>query len=801
MIFSSENLHIEWSDIRAFSDEYGRKGGAILALPRCWTPEFALISVEEVQQFVDCQQLSAVISDDVVERIRLFGSEGSEIIVRSSVVGESIWDRGKYCSVRVNCDYKEFSARLDEAARRVVDVATGRELGFVMHRFVNPRQRGEFGNLHRISKTRDHWEISSVADDGSTSRQRLTCQRDQAANPERMLSVRAGLARERLFGSIGAWLNNELLLGRRQRLNCEWVTDNKYYYIVQIDEEDEDLSGVNPFQVRVPLAASPQQAEGRFLKSADEGSIKAWDKLRVLDELWEPEARHKPVLFVVPLSELPSADDETERYQFESDFANLIGPAGIIVRTSGLAGADKTPNLPRTQGLSPKAAVSWCMDTAAKMSEEFDLSQLAFVAHRFVASRASAWVRSNPDHPIVEIHALWGLPDALQFCPYDTWEVHVPTGVTTDYSDYKSDMLISQADGRWDYVRVRNDLARHNCISSMDAKELAIRSAAISSQMGRSCHIMWFVGCVDTDGNAFNLPWYWTEAHSAEPNHDRSAYRVITVTDDNSLREFENLEGSRDRQALALKPTDLDLMRDNKFIERVGSAASAANVPIILTGSTLAHAYYLLRTKGCSVVTPTEKEHSRIRRKVVLGKLVRDHIPAKIDQRREVNVTKEIPNTLKKGFLVGKLFEEAMEVRGARENEQKIEELSDLFEIVRALAKTEGISLNSIKEAADRKVERSGGFDKGVVLLQTGITSSDQRSSHDIEQRITDLMAEQISEDTIEIPFTFFGFMEFDRARAIMLEHFGIWLQIALRFDRIEIKLLQGPEQLGLPLE
>ena len=662
-------------------------------------------------------------------------------------------------------------------------------------------RRGEFGNLLRISKTRDQWEISTVDYDGMTTRQRLNCHRDQAADPGRQLEVRTGLARERLFGSIGAWLNNELLLGRRQRLNCEWVTDNYRYYLVQVDQEDEDFRGSNPLQRPVLPSKGPAAAKGTYLRHAVGEAIKEWDKLSVLQELWEPAASHKPTLCFVQLTDLPDPNDEEGRSTLEEDFRRLIGAAGIIVRTTVAAGKEKIFNLPRTEGLSPKAAVDWCLKTARELQKAFGDSKLAFVAHRFVASRASAWVRVNPRKAQVEIHSLWGLPDALQFCPYDIWEVHLPTGTATDYPEYKSDMLVPTPDGNWEYVRVKNELARYNSITSVQAKELATRSSAIAEQLDQGCHIMWFVGCVDDNGAAFSMPWYWTQMHDAEPNLDRTAFRTIEVLDRESLRTFRQWSGSRRRQALVFRPRELALMRDNAFIEEVGAAAHQANVPVILTGSTLAHAYYILRTSGCTVVTPSEKDHVRIRQRVKSGKLVRDNIPAKIEERREYSVTKQVSSNLKRGFLLGKLIEEAMEVRAARGHQQKLEELADVFEVVRAIAGVEGVSLELIQNEAERKRCKTGGFDKGLILMQTGITASERDSRIDAEQGVGAFLAGHTTYDTIEIPFTFFGFMEFDQSRSLRLREFGLWLEISLRADRIELKLVREPDQLTLPLK
>ena len=242
------------------------------------------------------------------------------------------------------------------------------------------------------------------------------------------------MARERLFGTIGAWLNNELLLGHSaQRLNCEWVTDYRHFYLVQIDEEHEDLSGINPFQIRIPAIIRPLTFEknGFYLRAADSDALKSWDKLEVLDQLWQRESIHKPTLFFVPVSNLAKDATDEALARLEADFRELLGQAGIIVRTSVRAGKDKLPNLPRTECLAPDAAARWCFEMAGKLSRDYD-AEMAFIAHRFIAARASAWVRAAPGNPMVEINALWGLPDALQYCPYDIWEVHVPTGVATD---------------------------------------------------------------------------------------------------------------------------------------------------------------------------------------------------------------------------------------------------------------------------------------------------------------------------------------------------------------------------------
>ncbi|MFI4933493.1 MAG: hypothetical protein ACHP7N_02650 [Caulobacterales bacterium] len=801
VIFSDSQPRADWSEAKLAEPQIGTKAAGCLTLPRAWTPAFAIVPVDVVATVSAQTPLSDKLDKTDLERIRALAGDGGEVIVRSSVVDESIWDRGTYVSVKICTGSEDFLPTLDQAASEVVASAQSRAIGLIIQRYVGPVTQGEFGNLQRISKTRDQWEVSATDRTGVMTRQRLNSQRDTAADPELPIFARSGVSRERLFGSIAAWLNNELVRGKSRRLNCEWLTDNKQFFLVQIDEEDEDLRGINPFQLRVPACSWPSACDGHYLKVAEGDALNEWDKLKVLKELWEESSARKPVLFYLRLSDLPGEADRRALDALKQDFHDLIGGSGIIVRTSVAAEHAKIANLPHTECLTPEGAVAWCMKTAAKLRADHDSSTLAFVAHRFIAARASAWARADPNNPIVEIHSLWGLPDALQYCPYDIWEVHVPTNVATDYADYKSDMLVPKGDGGWEHARVKNEVARSNSITSTEARDIAARSLAIADRLSRPCHIMWFVGCTDPGGVRFSMPWYWTEAHPAERNHDRATYRTITVSDAESLERFVALDGPRHRQALALKPTDLDLMRDTRFIIRVGEAAKAAEVPIILAGSTLAHAYYQLRKLGCTVLTPTEKERSRVRRTASFGKLVRDKIPARIAERRELEATRQIPTSLVKGYLIAKLLEEALEVRGAIGPDQKLEELADLYEVVRAMAKAEGLVVPDVEAAADRKREKVGGFEQGLVLLQTGIATTEKGPLTELDRAVGQVLANQASDDTIELPFSFFGFMELDQPRSILFEHLGVRIDVSLRPDRIEFRVVRSSEQLGLPLD
>lgn len=799
-LFSADVEPSDWSDIDSLKSRFGTKGATLATLPRAWTPAFALIAAEAFgDDNQDCEAILRL-GEDVLTRLKKLADPNGSLIVRSSVVGETIWDRGTYLSVTIDGADHEFKAKLVHATKSVLASATKRRAGLVLQKYINPRARGEFGNLLRVSKTRDQWELR-YEDGRTTSSVRFNAQRDRAANPNASIEIRAGIAQERLIAPICAWLNNELLRGTSQRLNCEWVMDRHNVYLVQIDQEDEDFVGINPFQLRIVPAHQPDAGDGKYIKSASGPAIAEWDKLQVLDDLYDKNEPRRPTLFYVPLSALPETGDAEGLTGLEDDFRALVGPDNIVVRTSVRAGADKKVNLPRTEGLSPKEAACRCMQWRDEISADSPPSAYAFVIHRFIGARSAAWARAEPGNPTVEIHGLWGLPDALQYCPYDIWEVHVPTSVATEFTEYKSHMLIATQGGEWQHVRIKNELGRSLCIGRREAIEIAAKTKAISDRLGRACHVMWFVGCVDTHDKDFNLPWYWTEAHESEKNSDRTNYQMFRVEDRIQLENFRQSTLQKGRYAIELMPKDLALFRDMTFIESVGEVAKEANVPVIIDGSTLAHAYFALRRLGCTVVPRGEKEHTRVRKSATFGKIVRDKIPSRIAERREAGTTRRLPDNLKTNFLISKLLEEALEVRSAETQDERKIELADVLEIVRALARLNGTTFEEVISSADQKRMKAGGFDDGLVLLQTGILGSRRDGLGDDSTTLTQVLARKTSGDVFELPFTFFGFMEIDQPRSIVFEDFGIRLSITLKNDRIEFRVSHGPEQLELPLD
>ncbi|WP_428926862.1 hypothetical protein [Marinibacterium sp. SX1] len=767
----------------------------LLSLPRAWVPQFVLYSCEAIEHLLQQPKslLSEISGKDALEIL----APGKSVIVRSSVLDESIWERGTFLSVPLlDLNSKTTHDRLRDAIQKVKENAGERKVAIVLQEFVHPQFHGEFGNLLRISKTRDHWQVSSVSVSGAETEGRLNTQRDISADELNGLSPYIRPSDPRSFGAIAAWVNSVLLQQSHCRVNLEWVFGARGFFIVQIDEETEDLFGVNPFQVRIPKVHAGEVSNGKVIKPATPESKKTWDKLAVLEELWTVNEGNIPLLFFLLPDDIYAGDEEFVE-SLTREFLETVGPDDIIIRTSIRRGSEKLTNLPKSEGLTPSEAARWCIEQAMNLQTEFglDCSEFCFVTHRLIPARASAWALARPDSPEVEIHVNWGFADALQYYPYDIIDVHVPTKNISYTPQYKSHCILPKPDGSWQTSRVKNEVARSQCASISEAREIAGRSLEIARRLGKPVHIMWFVGCVTSGGDTFHVPWYWTHVEDEQPNPERPALQSFPIKSRDDLCGIRDRVATRGRVALELAPIDVNLMRDNQFLEEAAAACRELDVPIILRGSTLAHAYYQLQKAGCTVIASSARQAKRTRSIAPMGKLIRDKVPEKIKKSEEAAWTQEMPNKQVLSFLVGKLVEELLEFRRAQNPQEQRAELADALEVLLSLMKRADLSFEEVSKEADKKREKAGGFEQGVILFETSIGG---KKSEDRSYSVVPVSSGAYG---IDVPYTFFGFGRFDGFSRVELPAINMDAQIKLKNDRLSIQLVSRSEQLDFDFE
>lgn len=99
----------------------------------------------------------------------------------------------------------------------------------------------------------------------------------------------------------------------------------------------------------------------------------------------------------------------------------------------------------------------------------------------------------------------------------------------------------------------------------------------------------------------------------------------------------------------------------------------------------------------------------------IYNKLVRDKIPEIIKSNDEEPITRILTKSGYKKELENKLFEEYNEVIESS-GKDRIEELADMLEIIKALAKLENSDLDEVIKVANEKVKKRGAFDKKIYL-------------------------------------------------------------------------------------
>ena len=102
----------------------------------------------------------------------------------------------------------------------------------------------------------------------------------------------------------------------------------------------------------------------------------------------------------------------------------------------------------------------------------------------------------------------------------------------------------------------------------------------------------------------------------------------------------------------------------------------------------------------------------------IYNKLVRDKIPNIIESTGKKFTTTILTDYQYFKELKKKSFEELEEYMATENNEEAKEELADLLEIIHTLANYHGSSIEGIEMIRKEKVEKRGGFQDKIFLVE-----------------------------------------------------------------------------------
>ena len=380
-----------------------------------------------------------------------------------------------------------------------------------------------------------------------------------------------------------------------------------------------------------------------------------------------------------------------------------------------IASNSEALNLPRTDTVTGAVAVEWLKDL---FKRDLEIDRAAIILHRFLSAEACAWASASPDNSEVVVDSLWGLADGLQVLAHDSALVDVKRGgnIVCERLRYKGRFLYEGRDGGWEYVDVLPKFARGRALTKANIVDVAKRTFDIATKVGSKAVIMWFCGVQGDGGVAINVPWYRVPNPLGDIQGRSIPYSITT-----RVRTRDDLSHIHShRPTLIQFDPDATLIRDEAFLTELMKIAKKSGATIELHGSALSHVYYRLYKENLPVVVADDwPEIIRKRRRKEYWKLVRDRIPRNIRAGGEKAVEGKLSKIGIVPALLGKLVEEGIEFSQAKSEGSQVEELADLIEIIRALASHHNVPWMDVDLIAERKRNRVGGFDQGLVLLET----------------------------------------------------------------------------------
>ena len=709
----------------------GRKAERLGRLPPNWVPEYFAIGSELISGWLSPVEGLRDWLSDGSGRILLHGLEdGSHdgLIVRSSGASETLRDRGLYQSHRCGSSADDVVA----AAQRIWNDADlvartpPSELPLIVQRFVLPVVAGHLSNERRV-----HWR----------SRDWL-CELSWPPRSKRA-RYRLRVSRASDFHDAPLWCSAEdeleaqlrvaasALTGNRLRYHCEWLWDGQRLWLVQADSERPRRRPA-PGSRCPPAPSEPLPHELSAFRSFGQGDER-WPKLRCVRTFQQcglPTTRflllEGTVVAALAGGEVPA--------RLQEDLA-LLATQNLVVRTDLATGKRSAElMLPRTSVCTSADEIEGFLVESSRALTEggAKADEILFLAHRFLAARASAWSLATPQHARVHIDSTWGLPDGLMYYPHDSFEIDAGSGeLVSRRLRCKEVYLDSDQQGLWAGRVAGTGWDWKPSLTDAQAVAIAQQSKRIAQHLGTPVEIMFFVDFLHEPELGLVLPWFFSQELALESTPTRTdahfAHEPLYIRDDEDVADLRRAIGlgrARPASALRVRPSE-DAVRSKEFVAGVAALAKSMRCPIELEGSLLAHFYYELSradvaVRAVDILEPVERRQS-------FRKLVRDLIPVRIEGRGEAVRAHRASHDELLPLLKAKAIEEALELLAAADKDAQLEEVADVLEVLRAICAVHGEDLEHALEIAEAKRRERGGFEQGVVLLETtesSVTSS-----------------------------------------------------------------------------
>ncbi|BBI30798.1 nucleoside triphosphate pyrophosphohydrolase [Cohnella abietis] len=711
------------------ADLVGQKSIGLACLPSGWTPAYAVITTSvfmrwKLESTHDMMGRLSWLAPFLSGWVDKLAGSFSQVIIRSSAVNESLEDRGTYTSRVCDANCETVIGELNQLYHDFAEGSPHQEgpaIAYIIQGYLGRHRFGHLSNERRVQRNRNNWLYEIEGGDSATvpSRGVLTSN----------IKHSVGLLDSRLNYALRQVANYFYTKDQDQRVHLEWVHDHmNRLWLVQVDVEVTKPNSAPGSEWRT-FETDEKLTDIRFsVFKSDYHVSDKWDKIKCIRDFRDAGIPYGEVFVLEEVEVLRELAGGSVSEKLLQDI-NYLLTYPIVIRTDVSKGKKKEGFLfPRTEtAMSADVAIKFLLDKVQYfLKSGLDFPDFCFIAHRFIVSRSCAFAFSRPGSPQVIVDGSWGLPDGLLYYPHDTY--HLTEGrkglTLRKHIRCKVDYLDVDTVGNW-VKKPSGD--NWDWAESLKEHQLGLifqHTRALAKQLNKPIQLMFFVGVHPNSGHPDVLPWFYTDhtigAFTLDSSQRYGMKREL-VTNDADLNELKRKlekQFGKPNFMIQIKLTP-QFLRNEKLLEEISSVAIAHSIPVELEGSILSHAYYILQKKGVRVLCPDVMDDDSLNDTQTFGKLVRDKIPELIQSHGERATVVQLSVVQRIAYLKAKAIEEALELNGETDPTKAFEELADLYEVMKALLQIYKRSFKELEEEAAQKRSIRGGFEQGIVLLET----------------------------------------------------------------------------------
>lgn len=712
-------IYISFNDSNASIQEIGKKAYGLFSVHKDLIPDFAVIKVNLFQLWTEDPEKANSILDELIPQIDSY-FKGNNVIIRSSAYKENFEQRGYYESSRGNIQLHEVKneiIKLWELNLPLLKLDSEQNFGLIIQKYITPVLLGHLSNERRLSKPNDKWFYEILSDKNEV----VESNHFQVKNGKKVNIKYHCRTKTELIKT----LKEITKLKFNCRIHIEWVWDGTRIWIVQVDFQSIINNNNEPGAI--------WRQKGKITKS-EKKDFTILKKIDDSETSWKKADCVKTFKGVgLPIGEVYLLDGEKnldEIYNnkinksLDEDLSWLLS-SPIVIRIDINKKEKHNLLLPRTETLFKKSDVITFLKSNIQelLKQEVGLNEVCFLLHRFIISKSCALAYSKPGIPRTRVDSTWGIVDGLYYHPHDSFEYNSSNKRIKERIRCKTEYLDVDENGNWVSNKCNEKYDWRNSLTKREIAMISSYNEKLASYLEVPVTVMYFVGVFKNTGYPEILPWYYTTEEIPESSEKFSeiifSEKKIVILRQEDFNRFkvdfiENKFKNKITLQLKILP---DLLRDRDFLEEIGSFSFEHHIPIEIEGSILSHPYYILKKQKAIVKAKDAFDPSY--QKQEFYKLVRDKIPVIINSKGEFAKTLRITSAQTLELIKQKLIEEAFECFWESKSDNIIEELADIYELLRGASKIFEIDIDEIEKIADIKREKRGGFDESIFLIET----------------------------------------------------------------------------------